>query len=100
MWFKRKKTEGQSGGTGKVSAKDQTINSEFILNAIEDGVVMVGADNIIRLFNPAAATITGWRASEALSLEYNSVLQLADENGNQLQPQTNPFTIQIGRAHV
>ena len=100
MWFKRKKTEGQSGGTGKVSAKDQTINSEFILNAIEDGVVMVGADNIIRLFNPAAATITGWRASEALSLEYNSVLQLADENGNQLQPQTNPFTEALlnGRA--
>lgn len=100
MWFKRKKTAGQSGGSEKASAKEQTINSEFILNAIEDGVVMVGADNLIHLFNPAAAAITGWPSNEALNLEYNSILQLVDERSNQLQSQMNPFTqaLQSGQA--
>ena len=91
MWFKRKKTDGQDSGASKGMAKDQSLNSGFILNDIEDGVVMVGADNIIRFFNPAAAMITGWPASEALNLEYSSVLQLVNEHSNQLQPQTNPF---------
>ena len=67
MWFKRKKTDGQDSGASKGMAKDQSLNSGFILNDIEDGVVMVGADNIIRFFNPAAAMITGWPASEALN---------------------------------
>ena len=100
MWFKRKKTEGQGSSSSKASAKDQTINSGFILNAIEDGVVMVGADNLIHLFNPAAAAITGWPANEAFNLEYSSVLQLVDERSNQLQPQTNPFaqSLSSGRA--
>ncbi len=84
MLFNHKKSQGQG--------KDQNLNSEFILNAIEDGVVMVGADNVIHLFNPAAATITGWPANEATGLEYNSVLQLVDEHGKQLSPQLNPFT--------
>jgi len=95
--FKRKKTGGQSQGPAGVVAvseklaKDQGLSSEFILGAIEDGVVMVGPDNIIHLFNPAASVITGWPPSEAIGLEYHSVLQLVDEHGAAIPAQLHPF---------
>lgn len=92
MWFKRKKTNGQAAQQGKGAAKDADLNSGFILDAIEDGVVMVGADNLIHLFNPAASRITGWPAEEAISLEYHSVLQLADEHGAAPPPDKHLFT--------
>lgn len=97
MWFKKKKQPDQiqvSANGAAVSgrlAKDQDLSSEFILGAIEDGVVMVGSDNIIHLFNPAAGVISGWPASEALGLEYHSVLQLVDEHGSMVPAGLHPF---------
>ena len=65
MLFGHKKENDQAKNSSKgvrVSnklAKEQGLSSEFILGAIEDGVVMVGPDNLIHLFNPAAGRITG-----------------------------------------
>ncbi len=73
-------------------SKEQGLSSEFILGAIEDGVVMVGVDNIIHLFNPAAGQITGWPASDAVGLEFHSVLSLVDEHGTAIVASMNPFT--------
>ncbi len=97
MLFRRKKTGGQNkspNGTTAASdklAKDQGLNSEFILDAIEDGVVMVGSDNLIHLFNPAAGVITGWSANDAVGLEFHSVLPLVDEHGTAIVPALHPF---------
>lgn len=97
MLFKRKKAdspEKNSSASGVLSTKlvkDQGLSSEFILGAIEDGVVMVGADNIIHLFNPAAGQITGWSASDAVGLEFHSVLPLVDEHGTAPPPAMHPF---------
>ncbi|MBI2589378.1 PAS domain-containing sensor histidine kinase [Candidatus Saccharibacteria bacterium] len=100
MFFKRKQENRQaavnpSPGSGVVvSAKlanDQALSSEFILSAIEDGVVMVGKDNIIYLFNPAAATVTGWPANEAVGLDFHSVLSLVDAHGVPYPPEAHPF---------
>lgn len=96
MWFKGKKSAvsvktGQEVAVSDKLAKDQDLSSEFILSAIEDGVVMVGPDNIIHLFNPAASVISGWPASEAVGLEYHSVLQLVDEHGTAIPSQLYPF---------
>lgn len=97
MLFKRKQTEEQGLGpnsgvaTSQKLAKDQGLSSEFILSAIDDGVVMVGPDNIIHLFNPAAGVISGWPPGEAVGLEYHSVLQLVDEHGAAIAPQLHPF---------
>lgn len=74
------------------SGKSQQQTAGFILQAIEDGVVMVGTDNLIRLFNPAAAKITGWRAEEATGLDFHNVLRLVDEHGNELPPENHPFS--------
>jgi two-component system sensor histidine kinase VicK len=90
------------GGVGlftKVGTpKTERINSDFILEAIQDGVVMVGHDNTIQLFNPAAATISGWLAEEAIGLDYQSVLKLVDPKGQPIPIQGNPFAQSINAA--
>ncbi len=67
------------------------MSAEFILSAIEDGVVIVGRDHVIHLFNPAASTITGWPAAEAVGLDYHSVLSLVDDHGQAYPPGSHPF---------
>lgn len=91
MWFINKNGPTKAGQhTGQLT-KDNQINSDFILTAIEDGVVMVGSDNVIHLFNPAAAAITGWPEGEALGTDFHSVLSVIDGKGKQLPPDQHPF---------
>jgi PAS domain S-box-containing protein len=52
---------------------------------------MVGRDNIVHLFNPAASTITGWQASEAVGLDFHSVVNIVNEKGDALAPEAHPF---------
>lgn len=66
-------------------------SSDFILNAIQDGVVMVNHDGVIQAFNPAASTITGWPTEEAINMDYHAVLQLLDERGQGLPDASHPF---------
>ncbi|MBI2592178.1 PAS domain S-box protein [Candidatus Saccharibacteria bacterium] len=102
MWFKSKKTDVDKEDPSKrvaVSdklAKDQGLSSEFILGAIEDGIIMVGADKIIHLFNPAASQITGWPATEAVGLDFHSVVALTDSHGVIYPETTHPFTRALG----
>lgn len=82
MWLRNKsKTEGAG----------PQVNSDFVLSAIQDGVVMVDRNNIIRLFNRAAATITGWPAEEAVGLDYRNVLPMVDEKGQAVPESNHPF---------
>lgn len=96
MWFKTNKPNSSkkttaSGVTSDQLAKSQNLSSEFILGSIDDGIIMVGADRLIHLFNRAAVDITGWSGPEAVGLEFHSVVILVDEHGRQLQPQQHPF---------
>lgn len=75
----------------KTAAKDERLGSDFILGAIADGVVVSRA-NVIEVFNPAAATITGWPAEEAVGLDYRNVLVMADERGEKKPDDSHPFT--------
>jgi PAS domain S-box-containing protein len=100
--FKKKNQEGAASGlaTGQqpgltVSSKylkSQQKTSEFILGAIDDGVVMVDSSNIIHVFNRAAANITGWASVEAVGQELSKVMPLQDHKGLDVQPELNPFT--------
>lgn len=71
---------------------DQTLGSDIILNAIEDGVIMVGLDKTILSFNPGASRITGWPAGEAVGLDYHLVLKLVDSKGAEYKETQRPFT--------
>lgn len=71
--------------------KNEKMSSDFILGSIEDGVAMVGRDNIIHLFNPAASKITGWPPEEAIGLDYRNVLALVNERGEVYEPNAHPI---------
>ena len=77
------------------AAKDfyqqQDIETGFILDTIEDGVVMITADGNIHLFNPAAGRICGWPPQEAAGLNYRNILRLVDSKSQPLPDSNNPF---------
>ena len=52
--------------------------SEVVIAAIADGVIALDGNGIIELINPAAERILGWGKSDALKLDYKSVLKLYD----------------------
>jgi PAS domain S-box-containing protein len=101
LWGNRLKKNGhkpeQNSTTGGVvvsseAARDHHLGSDFILGAIQDGVVLVSQDNNIQLFNPAASSISGWPAQEAVGLAFNSVVSLVNQKGEPIPTDNHPFT--------
>jgi len=80
----------QHGPANGVQQED--IEADFILDTIEDGVVMIGHDGLIHMCNPAAGKISGWPPSEAVGLDYKGVIKLVDDKGQALPETENPFT--------
>src|SRR5947209_3568065 len=95
MWFAEQKTKDNKKPGGLAVSqrvlKDQRLSSDFILSAIEDGVVMVGKDKLVHLFNPAASAISGWPAEDAVGLDFHNVLALVNERGQLCPPESHPF---------
>jgi PAS domain S-box-containing protein len=80
-------------GIGKKPQGEQPdIEADFILDTIEDGVVMISHDGLVHLFNEAAGKISGWPPKEAMNLSYKIVLPLVDKKDQPLSEQENPFT--------
>lgn len=73
------------------SLRDEKLKSDIIINAIEDAVILVDAEHIIQLFNPAASTLTGWKPGEAIGLDYRSVVRVADAKNNEYADDAHPF---------
>lgn len=88
MFFGKKKNKGQGLAD---SLKSEQAKSDIILASIDDGVVLVDAQGVIQLFNPAAENITGWPAKEAIALDHQSVLKFINEKGEQYTPAQNPL---------
>jgi PAS domain S-box-containing protein len=63
------------------SLHDEKLKSSIILNAIEDGVVLIDGQGTIRVFNPGASKITGWTADEAEGLDWRLVFKFVDAKG-------------------
>lgn len=88
----------QKQGVGDLSVNqlaaalhDEKMKSSIIVNAIEDGVVLLDKDGIIRSFNAGAASITGWTADEAMNLNYESVINIVNDKGEPYDQSANPF---------
>jgi PAS domain S-box-containing protein len=63
------------------SLRDEKLKSDIILNTIEDGVVLVDDQQTIRLFNPGATNITGWKREEAEGLDWRLVFKFVNNKG-------------------
>ncbi|MGH7234211.1 MAG: sensor histidine kinase [Candidatus Saccharimonadales bacterium] len=87
------RNKGNAAASGKlaVSLQDERQTSSIILDAIEDGVMLIDENGIIQLFNPGAANITGWPSAEARKLDYRSVIKLVNERGEAYTEDQDPF---------
>lgn len=89
-----KKQQAQPVGQTKILATnlyDEKAKSDIILNAIDDGVILIDANKTIQLFNPAAEKITGWAQKDALGIQYTSVLKLIDKKNEPYATNQDPF---------
>lgn len=50
--------------------------SQFVLQAIEDAVIVLNEKGNIDYINPSASTMSGWQAKDAAGLSYTSMLNL------------------------
>jgi PAS domain S-box-containing protein len=94
--FNRNKSQGpQKKGGGltvsKRGLKDSSLGSDFILSAIQDGVVIVNQDNVIHVLNTAASQITGWPAEEAVGLNFDAVLPVITDKGQPVASNMHPI---------
>jgi PAS domain S-box-containing protein len=74
------------------SLRDEKLRSSIILEAIEDGVVLVDGEQTIQLFNPGAANITGWTVEEAKGLNWRSIFKFVDSKGQARDDLEDPVT--------
>jgi len=68
---------------------------EALLDAIPDGVVVVGADRTVQTMNKAAERVSGWARDEAAGRFYGEVLPLRDASGFLVHEHYDPFTHQL-----
>ncbi len=86
------KRKGKKSNKLVSSLRDEKRKSDIILQATDDGVVLIDTQNTIQLFNPAAKTITGWPSDEARGLDYHNVLKLVDAQNKPYDETQDPFT--------
>ncbi len=64
---------------------------DALLDAIPDGVVVVGADRTVASINAAAERLSGWSRTEAVGSFYGTVLPLRDASGFLVHERYDPF---------
>lgn len=89
-----KKHPSSSTTTSRLSAnlEDDQLRFKVIIDNIEDGVIMIDQENVVRLINPGAAIICGWTADEATGINVSNVLKLVNGKGEPYSADENPFT--------
>lgn len=90
---RRQVTSTNPTSASKLAAnlRNEKLKSDIILNAIEDGVVLVDDQHVIQSFNPGAVHISGWTIDEAEGLDFNSVLKFVNEKDEPYTDRHNPF---------
>lgn len=78
--FGKKKTGGNAPASAASLLNDKE-KADVIINSINDGVILVGTDNVTQVFNPGASRITGWEPRESIGLDYRSILKFVDSKG-------------------
>lgn len=86
-----KKSGSPKGAASVNNLHDEKQKSDLILNAIEDGVVLLDEKKTVQLFNPASGVITGWDTKEAIGIDYASIFTLVDDKGQKYLKENDPF---------
>lgn len=92
MWGKSK---SKSEPVKISSSLDEKAMANIIIDGIDDGLVLLDGQGVIRRFNPAAALITGWQQNEALGLDWKLVFKLVDSKNQPVDPGATAFGIAL-----
>lgn len=66
-----------------------------IINSIEEGVVTIDQQGLIKLINPEAQKITGWQEKDSLEINYATIVKLVSEDGKEINDVDNPIAIAL-----
>lgn len=91
-------TDAKHVSTLTSDLRSEREKSEIIINTIDDGVMLLDKERVIRLFNPAAANISGWPADEAIGIDYHNVLKFVNEKGEEILPEQSPIEQGLART--
>ena len=94
LWDNREDTANNTGAKQMNKIANQltevATRSEVVINAIGDGVVAIDAQGTIQLINPAAQALLGWSKTDAMTLNYKSVLHMTDATNKDVTPEHDP----------
>lgn len=94
FWSRRFQVQDKSDEAVSELAQELTQESSksgIITSAIADGVLVVDANGVIQLINPAALRIIGWGEDDATKLDYRSVLKIIDSKNDIVEGQLDPI---------
>lgn len=75
--------------SGELKANQK--QSEILVQALNDGVLLVNTEGAVTLMNPAAARMTGWTVEEGTGADSRLVINFKQEDGSDLPKETNPL---------
>ncbi|GAC1392299.1 MAG: hypothetical protein NVSMB46_07800 [Candidatus Saccharimonadales bacterium] len=75
--------------TTVINSKEK--QSETLLNAVPDAIVVTNKDNKISFFNPAASFLTGWTTTDAIDIDPNTIFTFVDNKSVAIADDANPF---------
>ena len=73
------------------SLEQESSKSDAIIQSISDGVAVISPTGELQMINPAAESMTGWSAKDAVHLHYSAIFKLQDDKGNQLENNADPI---------
>lgn len=83
---------GKKSAVTAPTRNEQAEMAEMVLNSISDGVIITDGNGVIRMINPAAATMTGYgNPASAVGLDYQLVLKLQNSEGRAVTDAENPI---------
>jgi PAS domain S-box-containing protein len=93
QWFRTKRKGTGDSTTSKLSSslRDEKAKSDIILSAIQDGVVLIDDQQVIRHFNQGASNITGWSRQEAEGLDWHSVMKFTNRKNEAVEAEQTPI---------
>lgn len=99
-FLKAKKPIDSSNQSNQIYSLDPI--GQLIVNFISDSVIVINSNNVITLFNPAAESLTGWKADNAINLDFRSVLSMLDINEQAIKDSENPVlsTLRQGKPLI
>lgn len=91
LWQRKAHKLPSTASEFEASLSTEQAKSDIILSTIDDGVILIDSQNVIRSFNPAASNISGWPSDEAVGLDYRLVFKLVDDKNTPYNEELDPF---------